>query len=195
MGLLAVISFAIIAVAVVPAQAQQEAGADSEQKAGSYWSMVLQGGLLVPLSDFKALNQQSLAGGLRVGWTSKYGLGLDIASEYSPLSRRSTVVGQSLEIHFVTAALMPRLTLGRNAMRLWLSAGGGVAYERTSVRSGMEILSTDNKYALCSIGAAGLEFQPISGLGLAVVGTYNRTRGNFTYEFVNVTGGLSFTFR
>lgn len=175
-----------------------ESAEPSATSGESNWSMLLLGGVMLPLGDTDgpdAVSQQSLAGTLRVGWISSVGLGIDVAAGYAPLSRTAPEPDLQLESHLATVALMPRFTLGKNMWRLWISGGGGAAYERTRLLAGTEVRDSGNGYALLGAAAAGLEFHPFSGLGLAVTGTYHRTRGDFTYELVSVTGGLALSFR
>ena len=182
----------LLSFAALPAQAQD--ASDAEPK-GSRWNVLLEGGVLLPLGELEAVNQSSLAGGIRVGKTTRYGLGLDVAAAYSPLSHKQVDGAARLESHYVTLAILPRFTLGSGTLRFWLAGGGGVAYERTLEFAGLDVQSRDNSVALVGVGSAGVEFHPTSGLGLAVVGTYNRTRGQFDYELVNLTAGLVLTFR
>ena len=177
-----------------PAQAQSDEGGDA---AGSYWELAFAGGMLMPLAEMTELHQQSLSGGLRVGWVSRLGLGVDLAVDYSPLSREQSATQDIYDVHFVTAGLMPRFTLGKRMFRLWLAAGGGLAYEHSEhVESAGGVLEpSTNRYAPASMGAAGVELHAFSGVGLAIIGSYTRTFGDFDYQLVNVTGGLAMTFR
>lgn len=180
-------------------RADDGAGGDPDEatnKPGSYWSVLLQGGMLTPLGDMQDEHQSSLAAGMRIGWISRLGLGVDIVGEYSPLSRKPSPAEDVYETHFVTAGVQPRFTLGKRAVRLWVAAGGGVSYERTKhvATLGVELGPTTNHYALTAGGAVGLELHLASGLGLAVIGSYGRSVGQIEHELVNVTGGLAFTF-
>lgn len=193
--------FAVIAVLLLmssTAPAQEDTDPDEAKKdPPSYWSTVFQGGMLTPLGKMTDVHQASLAGGGRIGWTSRHGLGVDLAAEYSPLSRKHDLGGEYYETHFVTASLMPRFTLGKKYLRMWVAAGGGLAYERQTLTDGMDATAlgaTTNRYAPAGVGAAGLEFHFLAGVGLAVIGSYTRTYGDFEYEILNVTGGLAFTF-
>lgn len=179
------------------AQAQSASFEPSESDSGgSYWSLALQGGLLVPLDTMEDSHQRSLAAGGRLGWTSSHGLGVDLAVEYTPLSRAPSPAGDTYETHFMTSRLMPRFTLGKKYVRLWVAAGGGLAYERSTQieAGGTAALGTSNEYAMAGTGAAGLEFHPFSGVGLAAMGSYTRTYGGLEYQFLNLTGGLVLTF-
>jgi hypothetical protein len=189
------VAVALSMLAAGSAQAQDYQPSEPEP-GGSYWSIALQGGMLVPLSGMTDVYQRSLAGGGRLGWTNRHGMGLDLSAEYAPLSRVPNQAGDTYETHYVTASMMPRFTLGKSYLRLWLAAGGGMAYERSThiAAAGAESLGASSDMALAGTGAAGLELHPFSGVGLAVISSYTRTYGNFEYQFVNLTGGLILTF-
>lgn len=164
---------------------------------GSYWAVSLTGGMLTPLGAMSDGHQRSLAGHARVSWISRLGIGVDMTVDYSPLSRRQTTTEDIHEIHFVTAGVMPRFTLGKNTFRLWLAAGGGMAYENAQ-----HVASADGnldpgtqKLGAAGMGAAGVEVHAFAGVGLAVIGTYTHTIGNLEYQLVNVTGGLAVSFQ
>lgn len=187
-----------LALLASTAPAHAEEADENQNRGGSFWELVVAGGMLLPLGAMADEHQQSLAGSVRVGWVSRIGLGVDLALDYSPLSRRQTVPDEVYEVHFATAGLMPRFTLGKNTVRLWLAAGGGMAFEHAEqVRSdgGAGTDPAVNRLAAASMGAAGLELHPFSGVGLAVTGSYTRTYGALDHQLLNVTGGLAITFR
>lgn len=186
-----------LACAVLLFAVPASAHAERRARAGGY-GMSFVGGVLVPLRDMTETHQQGLAAGLRMGYTGRSGLGMDLAAEYSPLPRRMDDGSTgSFETHFGTAALMPRFTLGKGWLRLWLGAGGGVAfeYERQLAADGASVLDTSTRFAPAGMGAAGIELHLLSGVGLTALSSYTRTFGDFTYELVTVTGGLLLTFR
>jgi hypothetical protein len=193
--LVLVVMLTLVCLRAGPAQAQQYEPSESA-KSGSYWGLALQGGMLVPLSSMSDVYQRSLAGGGRLGWTGRHGLGVDLVAEYAPLSRVPGQFGDTYETHYVTASVMPRFTLGKGTLRLWLAAGGGMAYEHSTHITALEDVSlgTTSELALSGTGAVGLELHPFSGVGLAVISSYTRTYGEFEHQFVNLTGGLIFTF-
>jgi hypothetical protein len=162
-----------------------------------YWELALAGGMLMPLDKMTDVHQQSMAGSARTSWVSGLGVGFDLALDYSPLSRRDLGAGDVYEIHFTTAGLMPRFTLGKNTVRMWLAAGGGMAYEHSKhvATGGVALEPTSNRIAAAGMGAAGLELYAFSGVGLALIGSYTRTYGELEYQLLNVTGGLAVTFR
>lgn len=189
--------FCLVTALTSPAWAQDSEEPKPPPKS-SYWSMVFHGGMLMPLGETTEIHQRSLIGGVRVGWVGRHGLGLDVVTDYSPLSRKNGLADETYETHFAQASLMPRFTLGKKTLRLWLAAGGGVAYEHSvlTLPTGDPIPGTaDNALALAGTGAVGLEFHFVSGMGLAVMGSYDRLFGELEYELVQVTGGLAFTFR
>lgn len=178
---------------VVPASAH----AEKRARAGGYGTSFA-GGVLIPLRDMTKTHQQGLAGGLRMGYTGRSGFGMDLVAEYSPLPRRMDDDSTgSFETHFATAALMPRFTLGKGWLRLWLGGGGGMAfqYEREFAADGATVLDTSTSFAPAVMGATGVELHILSGVGLTATGSYTKTLGDLTYEFVTVTGGLLLTFR
>jgi hypothetical protein len=179
-----------------PESTREEYEPSESAPSGSYWGLVLQGGMLVLLGSMSDVYRSSLAGSGRLGWTSRTGLGLDLAAEYAPLSRVPNQIGDTYEIHYVTASVMPRFTLGKGALRLWLAVGGGLAYEHSTHVTAFEgtSLGSTSELALSGTGAVGLELHPFSSVGLAVISSYTRTHGSFAYQFVNLTGGLVFTF-
>lgn len=191
------VTLALVVLATGPASAQDDGYQPSESEPSqSYWGITLQGGMLVPLGGMTDIYQRSLAAGGRLGWTNRHGLGLDVSAEYAPLSRVPNLTGDTYETHYVTASLMPRFTLGKSYLRLWLAAGGGMAYEQSThiAPAGTISLGTSREMALAGTGAAGLELHPFSGVGLAVISSYTRTYGDIEYQFVNLTGGLVLTF-
>lgn len=162
--------------------------AETPERAGGYGIGFL-GGVLLPLGAMGDTHQQALAAGLRMGYTGRSGLGLDMAIEYSPLPLRAdTAVA---ETHFATAALMPRFTLGKRRVRAWLGAGAGLALQYDTSSDG----STETVYEPAGMGAVALELHLLTGVGLVAMGSYTRTFGDLGYEYVTATGGLMLTFR
>lgn len=185
-----------IAMLLALVAAPAAAGAEPTSRSRGWFGVGFLGGLLLPMGDMTGTHQQGLAGGLRMGWTGSSGLGLEMAAQYSPLPRR-TSGDERFETHFVTAGLLPRFTLGKGRIRLWLGAGGGVAFqhEQQLGADGVQVLDTRMAYAPAGMGAAGLELHVLSGVGLTAVGSYTRALGDLTYELVTVTSGLVLTFR
>ena len=188
------LTIALTLAAPAHAEDSDNGGKESE----SYWELAFAGGMLMPLSGMTEEHQQSLAGNVRFGWVSSLGLGLDLAIDYSPLSRRQLDPEEVYEVHFATAGLLPRFTLGKHILRLWLAAGGGMTYEQIahiSTRGIAGLEPTVRRFSAAGMGAAGLELHAFSGVGLAVTGSYTHTYGEVAYQLVNVTGGLAVTFQ
>jgi hypothetical protein len=180
--------FSLLAVAVLLAASPALARAESEQRAGGYGIGFL-GGVLMPLRAMDETHQQGLAAGLRMGYTGRSGLGLDMALEYSPLPQRMS--DGIAETHFATAGLMPRFTLGKRRLRVWLGAGGGAALQYDTLSDG----STQMRYEPAGMGALGVELHVLTGIGLMALGSYTHTFGELNYEYLTATGGLVLTFR
>ncbi len=159
--------------------------------AGS-WTTTFAGGALWPLQAMETTHQQSLAAGLRIGYTSPYVVGIDLALDYAPLSRLAVSEDESFQTHFASAQLMPKLSVGRGVVRLWLGAGGGYAVDRTTATAGDAATTTE--YAPIATAAAGLELHVVTGAGLAVIGSYSRLFGQLEYQYATAVGGLIFEF-
>ena len=129
--LLALIPLVLITALTMPANADDD-GEEPAKK--SYWSVSFLGGLLNPLSSMGDSHKRALAAGGRFGWTSKMGLGIDFAADYSPLPRKNVQDLWSYQTHFVLATVGPKMTLGSKKLRVWVAAGGGVAFERTEAK-------------------------------------------------------------
>lgn len=155
------------------------------------------GGMMLPLEEVSETYQESLAASIRLGWISRLGLGVDMTLDYSPASRQPTPADDVFEVHLLSAGVMPRFTLGRKMIRVWLAAGGGLTYEHSEHVSteGIGLEPTTNKYAPTGMGAAGIQVYAFSGVGLAVTGSYAHSIGDLTYQLLNVTGGLAVTFQ
>lgn len=187
----------ITLTAVLVLTATAHADELSEQEDQSYWELALAGGMLVPFDQMANEHQQSLAGNVRVGWVSSLGLGIDLAVDYSPLSRQAQNPDDIYDIHFATAGVMPRVTLGKKLVRLWLAAGGGMTFEHAkhvATVPGTELEPALSRFSPAGMGAAGLELHAFPGVGLAVTGSYTRNFGDSEYQMLNVTGGLAVTF-
>lgn len=186
MPMLRILTLACAALLLVLPDA---ARAEPRSRPGAYGIGFL-GGMLLPLGDTGDTHQRALAAGLRMGYTGKSGLGLDMVVEYSPLSLQEGQATDVTETHFATLGLMPRFTLG-NRLRVWAGAGGGLALQYDTLGDG----STEIVYEPAGMGALGLELDLLTGVGLVAMGSYTRTFGELGYEYVTATGGLLLTFR
>lgn len=188
-------------IAVVPvilgllagaAAAQDDAAAETEP-GRSAWHLSFVGGVLQPVRDMADTHELGLAIGGRLGWTSSFGLGLEIAGTYSPLSPRDLPDLTNVDTHFVTATAAPRFAFGRT-FRLWVSAGGGVVYEHTTTRfRDLEVDSANDVLPLAT-AAVGLDLNFLDSGGLTFMAVGNRTFGDQAYEFGQAVGGLQFRF-
>jgi hypothetical protein len=177
-----------LACAVLLVALPASARAETRTRFGGYGIGFL-GGVLLPLGPTGETHERALAAGLRMGYTGRSGLGVDMAIEYSPLPQRAAA--GITETHFATAGLMPRFTLGKRSLRGWVGAGGGLALQYDTLSDG----STQMRYEPAGMGAAALELHVLTGVGLVAMGSYTRTFGDLGYQYVTATGGLLLTFR
>jgi hypothetical protein len=178
---------------------------DAQAKAKKpYWLVSFVGGVMVPVGETADQREPGLGVGLRVGYTTKVGLGLALVAQYSPLPVADAPAdgeGESADVaenHFVTAALVPRFTLGRDVFRLTLGAGGGGIMEQTRSRpAGDEdaATQTESVFAPAAVGEVGIETHFWGSGGLVVTGSYLRSFGDREAEVGALLGGLVFTFR
>jgi hypothetical protein len=168
----------------------------------AYWMVSFLGGALAPLRDTADQREIGLGVGLRVGYTSKLGLGVALSAQYSPLpvvEQKPADGGEAdvvTENHFVAANLVPRFTLGRGAVRLTLGAGGGGILEQTRSRpAGEDKANTVSVFAASAVGEVGIETYLWESGGLVLSGSYLRSFGDREAEIASLLGGLIFTFR
>lgn len=180
----------MLASAVLLAALPAPARAETRNRAHGYGIGFL-GGVLLPIGATSDTHQQGLAAGLRMGYTGRSGLGIDMALEYSPLPLQADAGASVAETHFATVGLMPRFTLGKGLLRVWVGAGGGMALQYDTLSDG----STQMAYEPAGMGAAALELHLLTGVGLVAMGSYTRTFGDLGYEYLTATGGLLLTFR
>ena len=137
-----------------------------EQKPSGYWALTFSGGAAFPLDDYADTHDEALAAGVVVAYTGTSGLGIGIHAGYSPLPVLDEAVdGESTDNHVVHAALAPRFTLGKQTLRLFVGAGGGVLFEQAAAR----------RTAAAALAQAGLELHILGSGGLTVGGSYVRT--------------------
>ena len=195
---------AAVVVALAALFARPPAAEARPRKA--YWLVSFLGGALVPVRETADQRDLGLGVGLKVGFTSKFGLGIALSAQYSPLPVADPAEGEEaaddvVENHFVSGALTPRFTIGRGALRLTLAAGGGLMMERTTSRpaavDGQEAgaRSTASNLAPTGVGELGVETYLWDSGGLVVSGSYLRAFGDSEAEIASVLGGLVFTFR
>lgn len=187
----------LLLVGGASAHAQQPEDAPASGSPAGRWHLAFLGGVLTPLGATAETHQQGLAASLRLGWSGALGLGADLSLDYSPLPRHSSDGGSgddSFDTHFLSAGLMPRLTLGNQTFRMWLGGGGAVTYERTRRTRDQVLQEVISVQSFAALGAAGAELHFLSGGGLQVVASYMRTYGDSSYELLGVVGGLVLDF-
>ena len=198
LGHMACASALLLALSAVPAAADSpDKGSSSAPH--SYTSVSFLGGLLRPLRRMRSSHDQSLLAGVRVGWTSRLGLGIEVTADYSPLPRDDVPQLSAYETHFGVLAANPRFTLHWKKLRLWVGAGGGVAIERTTELYRDSEVGTRTHWSPAAVAAAGFEIHMLASGGLTLVGSYARLFRELDiegvkYEYANLTGGLVFVF-
>jgi hypothetical protein len=186
------------AIAAPRPAAAQEAGVPQDDEVerprphGSYVSVSFLGGALFPIGSSQTTLQNGLASGVRIGWTSRIGIGVDLKASYSPLAK-APEDGASYQTHYLDLGLMPRFTLGHGTVRLSLAAGGGAAYERTTVTTDTAERSL-SRWAPAAAGWAAVELHLLEGGGIFAGGSYTRLFGGGNYQYAEAVGGLIFTF-
>jgi hypothetical protein len=192
---------AALAAAVIAAVAGAPPAEARPRK--SYALIQFLGGALMPVRDTADERKLGLGVGVRVGYTSKLGIGIALSAQYSPMPVVEPKVADGeepavdvIENHLVSAAVVPRFTLGRGAVRLTVGAGGGGLVERTTSREAADgPRSTSSAFAAAAVGELGLETYLWDSGGLVVTGGYLRSFGDREAEIASVLGGLVFTFR
>jgi hypothetical protein len=176
------ICFALSALLLAaPALASAQTVAETDKKAPSRWSLSLLGGYLAPVREMRDGYQDALIAGARIKYTSRLGLGVSLALDYSPLPRKSSGA-EMFDTTYGTAALLPGYTLGKGVVRVHLSAGGGVAVENTA-----------EAYAMpAALGQLALELQVTDGGGVMMAGGATKTFGDEAraYEYGWAMAGL-----
>jgi hypothetical protein len=172
------------------------AGADEgEEKAplGSHFTLAFAGGAVLPNGDMEGGADPSLDVSGRFGWNGTSGLGLVVNVDYA-LLRRNSVAGAiepvAIDAHMLSATAMPRFTLGKKVFRLWIAAGGGVLFEKTTA-STSEVERTYYATVPAWGGSAGLDLHFFANGGLSLAGAYTRSLDN-EYDFISVNAGLVF---
>jgi opacity protein-like surface antigen len=179
------ISFAILLASAVTSTASAPASAqtvaETDKKPPSRWSVALLGGYLAPVREMREGYQDALVAGARIKFTSRLGIGMSVALDYSPLPRK-TADAAMLDTTYGTAALLPGYTIGKGVVRVHLSAGGGVAVENTA-----------EAYAMpAALGQLALELHVTDGGGLMMAGGATKTFGDDAraYEYGWAMAGL-----
>jgi hypothetical protein len=168
-----------------------------------YWMISFVGGVLAPVGDTADEREIGLGVGLRVGYTTRSGIGIALSAQYSPLpvvepAMEGAAVDDVTDNHFIAASLVPRFTLGRGTLRLTLGAGGGGIMEQTRSRPADDAEAATNAvtvFAPSAVGEVGIETHFWDSGGLVVGGSYLRSFGERESEVAAILGGLVFTFR
>ncbi|HTJ40786.1 MAG TPA: hypothetical protein VL463_01780 [Kofleriaceae bacterium] len=168
----------------VIAIARAAAAAPAAEPASTPWQLGLVGGALQPLGSMKFSHERGLDAGMRVSWTSRLGLGVEAAVDYSPLPHVPTADGTRFDTTYATAAIGPRFAAGWSRLAFAIAAGGGVAIDHT--------ITTDVAPAI----EAGLEIQVtvVDGGGILFTGGGTRAFGSLGYEYAWGMGGLALSF-
>ena len=151
------------------------------------------GGALVPSGPMANVTSAGLDVGGRLGWSSRFGLGLVLAVDYAPLRQKVQPEGETIDGHLFAGSLEPRFTLGKSFVRAWLSAGAGVLIERTEVHEtgGASTVTVDSGITLG--GQGGLDFLFFDSGGLSLSGGYTRGLAAVEkYQYLAFTAGLLF---
>jgi hypothetical protein len=194
--LLSLLTVASVLVLATSAHAEDK----ESNKSQSYWHISFLGGLLTPRTDMGDSYKPSLVASGRFGWTSTTGIGVDVTADYSPLPRRDVPELTTFETHFGVTTLAPRFTLSWRAVRLWASAGAGVAVERTRRLYRDQSEDLINKYAPATCAGGGLDLHLLSSGGITFAANYTKvykvlSEPGVHYKYYNLTGGLVFVFR
>ena len=162
--------------------------AEEQEGHKGYWHTSFGGGVMVPIGNMSEAFSAGLAANLRIGYTSKFGLGLAIGAGYSPLPRKQTTIAP--ESHLVLLTALPRFTIGRDLFRMWVGAGGGVVLQRTD-----QAMGTVSATEPVATGEAGLEMHLFSSGGISILGSYSKSFGrDVDASLFSFSGGLVFTF-
>jgi hypothetical protein len=163
------------------------------ERASAYVSVSFFGGVLMPFGAGSDGLKQGLSAGLRAGWTSRIGLGVDVVATYSPLPR-SVEEGERVQSIYATSVLMPRYTVGQGKLRASLAGGGGAAMDRTTrTVDGMSDV-TSTRWAAAVTGTAAIELHLLDGGGFFLGGAYTRLVDDLEYQYAEGHAGLIFTF-
>jgi hypothetical protein len=167
--------------------------ATQDPVASSGFDVEFGGGALVPLGPMATTTSAGLDVGGRLGWSSRFGLGLVLSLDYAPLRQKAQPEGETIDAHLFAGTLEPRFTVGKSFVRLWLSAGPGVLVGRTDVHEtgGASTVTVDSGITVG--GQGGLDFLFFDSGGLSLAGGYKRGLAAVDrYQYVAFTAGLLF---
>jgi hypothetical protein len=159
------------------------------------FSLGMVGGVVQPLGSLKDSHQRGLIAGLRLGWTSRIGLGVEAAIDYSPLPHAPTLDGARFDTTYALAAIGPRFAAGWTHLRFALAAAGGVAVDHTTQTS-PEPATTASTTEVAPAAQVGVEIEVpvVSGGGFLLTGGGTRAFGSLHYDYAWAMGGLAMSF-
>ena len=181
----------LIACAATAALARQ-ATAAPDAPAPPRWTLGLVGGALAPMGAMANSHVRGLDVGLRVAWTSKLGLGVETAIDYSPLPH-ATVEGATFDSIYGLAAVGPRFAAGWSIVRLGLAAVGGAAVDRTRRTDALGVSTSTDVAPAAQVGLE-LELRFVQGGGVMLTGGGTQTFGKLDYRYAYAMGGLALSF-
>jgi hypothetical protein len=133
-------------------------------------------GALLPFGDMKQVVDPGLDVWGRLGWVSEGGVGLTLGVDWAPLRDQDQT-----QSHVIQAMATPTLSLGKDLVRFWVAAGGGVVLERGSPA------------APAVTGESGFDFHFFGSGGVLLSGGYTRGLTQTDVDFFSVRAGLVFT--
>jgi hypothetical protein len=188
-----VVGLAVTAVARAAAAAPSDTGSDDTGP--SPWTLGMVGGVLQPLGSMKDSHVRGLEAGVRFAWTSRLGLGVEAALDYSPLPHAPTVDGGRFDTTYATAAIGPRFAAGWSRLGFAVEAGGGVAVDHTSEQSPLlPALQSATQVAPAVEAGVEIELTVVSGGGIMLTGGGTRAFGALGYQYAWGMGGLALSF-
>jgi len=186
-----VIAVAIAAAGANAAATPDDAGSPAPRRPA--WSVSLLGGALQPIGTMKDSHTRGLTAGVRVAWSSRIGLGLEAAVDYSPLPH-AAAVDATFDTTYATATAGPSFTIGWPTVRFGLAAMGGAALDRTRTTNALLGASTDTRIAPAVTGALEIKLLLVSGGGFILSGGGTQTFGKLDYRYATATAGLTLAF-
>jgi hypothetical protein len=178
--------------AAEPASFETPPPAPTEVKTAGF-DIAFGGGALIPSGPMAETTSAGLDVEGRLGWSSRFGLGVVLALDYAPLRRKVQPDGETIGSHLFAGTLEPRFTIGKSLVRAWLSAGPGVVVERTEIHEtgGASTVTVDS--GITVNGQGGLDFLFFDSGGLSLAGGYTRGFSSAEkYQYLGFTAGLLF---
>jgi len=186
----------VIAIAIAGARGSAIAAPSADAQVATPWTLGMVGGVEQPMGASSDAHERGLDAGMRLAWTSRLGLGVEAALDYSPLPHAPSPDGARFDTTFATAAIGPRFATGWSRFGFAVEAGGGVAVDHTNEQSpllqGGVTRTTDVAPAL----EAGVEIEltVVNGGGIMLTGGGTRAFGGVATEYAWGMGGLALSF-